>query len=114
MIRIANYFYTSEIYIVRITFDIYISTSHSLIAISYRPSPLQFKSSISLAIHCFSKIPNIIFIPLSIIVTLEFQRFFPTLTYVVIFPICKCLCRPYGQHDRVFADFPFEYISTIS
>ena len=55
MVRIAYYFYTSEIYIVRITFDVYISTSHSLIAISYRPSPLQFKSPISFAIHCFSK-----------------------------------------------------------
>lgn len=114
MVRIVYYFYTSEIYIVRITFDIYISTSHSLIAISYGRSPLQFKSPISLAIHCFSKIPNIIFIPLSVIVTLEFERFVLTLTYIVIFSICKCLCRPYGQHNRVFADSPFEYISTIS
>ena len=114
MVRIAYYFYTSEIYIVRITFDVYISTSHSLIAISYRPSPLQFKSPISFAIHCFSKIPNIIFIPLSVIVTLEFQRFVLTLTYIIIFTICKCSCCPYSQNNRVFTDLPYKYISTLS
>ena len=114
MVGIIDYFDTSEIYIVGITFDVYISASHSLVAIAYRPSPLQFECSVPLAIHCLCKIPNIILIPLSVIVTLEFQRLIFTLAYIVILTICKCSCCPYSQNNRVFTNFPFKYISTIS